>query len=504
LLPTSPKDPFVQSVDNQINAVHDQINADLNNRVVSDKVVGATPRRKIGTRVTKMTSKGVEQTWEKVSTNKWKRISSEALDTDGEKGYTSTMTTKKEDISLIPNADVYLDQGFNVLLIGLHGTGKTASIQALARDRGFKMKYYSCSTLDPFTDLVGVPTPRDYCPECKLYFKDESKCPECQGRTVEALKMVRPREVDEAEIIFLDEFNRADGKTQNALFEMIQFGTINGEPLPNLKACWAAINPPDDEQNYQVDAIDPAMMDRFDVYIDITPKPSVTYMTKHMPEPIALSLKLWWDDHQNAIRLGSKDAHSDYISPRRLEKIGLVWCATKSPKSVFAALPRGGQFEKNKLVDHLKAAQKQVNQEQGIVDPSLDDGPDLGGNGLGDRPSPLFTYRKANIRMDAEKLADHLAANPNEFETHKKVADELKSGAGGQDLVLHYGAVINALNPSTLEGMVAGFPPPKVKLMREGFMTMYQDTPDEAKKLTHLHKVLTATPGAPTGWPAKL
>ena len=110
---------------------------------------------------------------------------------------------------LIPNARNLLDNGFSVMLIGRHGTGKTTSVNQLASDAKLKVKYYSCSTLDPYTDLVGVPEPVD------------------DGVGGRRLNMVRPRDIDEADFVFFDEFNRADRQTLNAIFEIIQFHSIN-------------------------------------------------------------------------------------------------------------------------------------------------------------------------------------------------------------------------------------------------------------------------------------
>jgi hypothetical protein len=454
----------------------------------------------------------------KQENGRWAPVDSPAdewpsLDKEKKEGYTKAME-KKVDTSLIPHADRYLDAGFNLLLVGLHGTGKTETIKAIADARGLKMKYYSCSTLDPFTDLVGVPSPVYYCPTCDDKFESKIEHrdlhPECKAKLDRQLDMVRPRDVDEAELIFFDEFNRADPKVQNAVFEIIQFGSINGEPLPHLKACWAAINPPDDDQNYQVEQLDPALLDRFDLYIDITPKPSVPYMTKHMPEPIAKALKLWWDEHQNAIRLQTKDAHSDYISPRRLEKIGLVWCATQNSKAIFASLPMGGTFEKRKLVDNLKAAQIEVNkldgglESQGIIGDDDEDENDLGGAGLGDRPNPKFIYRPANMKLDRKELSSYLRDNPAHDATHNKVVETLKSGVGGEELVFKFGLILDALNPSKLEGMIAGFPGPKVDHMRQGFLKLYQDNTGEAQQLKSLHKLLSRGTPLPVGWPTTL
>lgn len=504
----------------EIDLTHEAINDIMSHRMrkgslFTDNHVGANGDEPIGS-VRQATHRDQTHIYRKQHSGDWAREGS-ADDvwpesdielTDDQKGDILVDMEKKPTIStLIPNAEKYIDEHFNVLLIALHGVGKTVSLVDICRAKGIKYKYYSCSTLDPYTDLVGVPTPRDYCPECQTYHKDSPKCPDCQSSTVESLKMVRPRDVDEAELIFFDEFNRADSKTQNALFEIMQFKTINGEPLPNLKAVWAAINPPEDEQNYAVEAIDPAAMDRFDLYIEMTPKVSIEYMAKHMPKPIAKVLKNWWDEHMNAIRAGKLNAHSDYLSPRRLEKIGLVWCATHNSKSVLAALPRGGQFEGRKLTDMLQLAQKEVNKANGIEDDfEEEDEVDLGGTGLGDRPYEGFVYRRPNLRIEEDKVVEFLEKHPMHYATHEKIVETLKSGIGGEELVKKFGKIINALNASNLEGMVASFPQAKQNEMRKGFVEVYETEKPRAKKLKSLYKVLSQGMSQNTypGWPAKL
>src|SRR4051812_44091417 len=105
---------------------------------------------------------------------------------------------------MIPKAEQYFANEMNVLLIGLHGVGKTEAVLAMCREQNVVLKYYSCSTLDPFTDLVGVPTPRQFCTRDRVWLATaESNCPVCGGvleaansPVVEALKMVRPHEID--------------------------------------------------------------------------------------------------------------------------------------------------------------------------------------------------------------------------------------------------------------------------------------------------------------------
>ena len=45
----------------------------------------------------------------------------------------------------------------NVLFVGRHGVGKTSIVKAAWDRAGFKYRMYSCATLDPWVDFIGVP-----------------------------------------------------------------------------------------------------------------------------------------------------------------------------------------------------------------------------------------------------------------------------------------------------------------------------------------------------------
>jgi AAA domain (dynein-related subfamily) len=324
------------------------------------------------------------------------------------------MATADNSSNLIPMADTYLENNLNILLIGLHGTGKTQSVLDLAKRHNIKLKYYSCATLDPYTDLVGVPVPK----------KDAN------GK--ETLDMVRPREIDEAEIIFFDEFNRADTKTTNAVFEIIQFKSINGEPLPNLKCCWAAINPPD--KTYNVEELDPALMDRFDAFIEIKPKPSVQYMvSRGIKKEIAAAVKSWWDEQNR-----KKRSFEDYISPRRLEKIAFIYQTTENQQAVKYALPPGGNFDISKLIENLEIA---VGKRKTSDSSSF-----------GSKASEEIQYSTGWIYANSKTVVNYLNANPNDMETHRKVIDTIEKAPLGADTIINsYASVLNVLNPALVE-----------------------------------------------------
>ena len=195
-----------------------------------------------------------------------------------------------------------MEQRLDVLMIGDHGVGKTVMVLDLAREKGLRLKYYSAATLDPWADLVGIPVPVDV------------NSPSKEGPHKQ-LEFIRPIDIESAEMVFFDELNRSHPKVQNAVLEMTQFKSINGQPLPNLKMVWAAINPPDDI--YAVTELDPVLTDRFHVHLLVPAKPSVVYYRDKagIPEPIAKALVRWWQRDLDANL-------KKMISPRRLEYIG--------------------------------------------------------------------------------------------------------------------------------------------------------------------------------------
>jgi MoxR-like ATPase len=145
----------------------------------------------------------------------------------------------------------YRDAGLNVLFEGHAGIGKTAIVNKTFE--GLNFKYFSAPTMDPWVDLVGVP--RDVADEIR------------GGRVLE---LVRPEFVkaNKIQAIFIDELNRAPTKVLDALMEVIQFKSINGFKLTNLRVIWAAINPEDDS-DYVVTMLDRAMKDRFQVQLRV-------------------------------------------------------------------------------------------------------------------------------------------------------------------------------------------------------------------------------------------
>lgn len=327
-----------------------------------------------------------------------------------------TQTFEAPPNTLIPKGKEWMDNNFNVMLIGKHGVGKTAVVLDLCRQEGINLKYFSCSTLDPFVDLVGVPFART---------DDEGN---------EYLKMVRQQNINDAEILFLDEFNRADSKVHNAIFEIIQFKSLNGEPLPNLRMVWAAMNPPTGE--YDVEELDPALVDRFDVFEDVPAKPSAEYLAyKGIRMPIAQALVSWHNDQNHPKRDNDKT-----VTPRRLEKIGKVYEATGEFK---CAIPLWFNTDWAKLRSMLQEAEAKAEAE-GITGGTANTG-----------PSRKFQYNETYLAENEVEVSEHLRENPDDLETHKTVAKILEPRKADR-LGGVYAPVLDALLPSVLEAFVAG------------------------------------------------
>jgi hypothetical protein len=196
--------------------------------------------------------------------------------------------------------DFWITQNYNVLMKGRRGTGKTTMIKgAFDRAYGTRWRYFSAPTMDPWVDLVGVP---------------KEKKSEKTGNSY--LELIRPQEFadDEVEAIFFDELNRAKPKIIDAVMELIQFKSINGRKFNNLKVIWGAINPEnhngDDEEEYNVERLDPAHVDRFHIHVDAEYKLNEEFFHTKFPT-LADAGVSWWN------RLKEKEKNK--VSPRRLE-----------------------------------------------------------------------------------------------------------------------------------------------------------------------------------------
>jgi len=207
--------------------------------------------------------------------------------------------------------DFWIKNNLNVLFVGKHGIGKSAVVKEAFERHNLRWKYFSCATLDAWVDFVGVPKE----------VKNED------GTSY--LDLIRPKDFQEdiVDAIFFDEYNRAPKKVKNAVMELIQFKSINGKKFNNLKIIWAAINPHDEEETYDVERMDPAQEDRFHIKIELPYEPNISYFTKEFGKTIGKGAVSWWNTLDEELK--------NNISPRRLDYALKIWSLGGDIKDVL-------------------------------------------------------------------------------------------------------------------------------------------------------------------------
>ena len=187
----------------------------------------------------------------------------------------------------------------NVIVEGKHGVGKTSIIHKVISAYGLQygkdIICFSAATMDPWIDFLGVP---------KLV-NNESGEP--------TVKLVKPEYVNPStlQVLFFDEFNRSPKRVRNAVMELIQFKSVNGVKFPKLKCVWAAINPEDDQNTYDIERTDPAQFDRFHLHLCLEDTINIEYFNEKFGEEKTIFIKEWYD--------GLEPNQKSKISPRRVE-----------------------------------------------------------------------------------------------------------------------------------------------------------------------------------------
>jgi hypothetical protein len=245
--------------------------------------------------------------------------------------------------------DLYIENGWNVLLKGRHGVGKTAMVKAAFERHNLKWRYFSAATMDPWVDFIGVPRERD-------------------TENGPVLDLVRPPMFQDGsvEAIFMDELNRAPAKVRNAVMELIQFRSINGKHFPNLRCIWAAVNPDEDDEEedfvYDTEVLDPAQEDRFQIQIEIPYKPDIKYFRGRYGDAGGGAVE-WWNELD---KVGK-----DEVSPRRLEYAIQVYASGGDLRDVLGKKVNVSQLRvrlnsgsmRKKLKDLMSATEEERSAE---------------------------------------------------------------------------------------------------------------------------------------------
>lgn len=148
-----------------------------------------------------------------------------------------------------------LDQA--ILLKGGHGKGKSESVRSEWESKGYRVESFFLGQMSDAGDILGLPDRIEKTVGDKQYKVTDFCVPQWF-----------PLDPMEKVVLFLDELNRAKPELNNVIMDLVLNRKLAGKSLPHSCKIISAINPSDDD--YQVEDMDKALLDRFNVY-DFTP-----------------------------------------------------------------------------------------------------------------------------------------------------------------------------------------------------------------------------------------
>jgi len=141
-----------------------------------------------------------------------------------------------------------------IMLEGIHGIGKSECVKEHFEKLGYRVVILFLGQMSDAGDILGLPD-RQEIEVDGVKSKVTNFCPPAWW----------PQNMDEKVIIFLDELNRAKPELHQVIMDMVLNRRLYNRPLPTNTQIIAAINPLDDGY-YQVEEMDPALIDRFNKY----------------------------------------------------------------------------------------------------------------------------------------------------------------------------------------------------------------------------------------------
>ena len=155
--------------------------------------------------------------------------------------------------------------GKPVLIVGATGIGKTAIVEEFAKEHNLPFKKFKPGDMEDVGDLLG-----------KIIVKD--------GKSQFTYTDWFPEK--ENTVFLIDEVNRCNPFIQQALFEVIQYKTFNGRPLPKGTFIVMTANIQEGKDNYIVIEMDDAFIER-SAKVKLVPK---------VEEVLEYGVKQGWDE----------------------------------------------------------------------------------------------------------------------------------------------------------------------------------------------------------------
>lgn len=161
----------------------------------------------------------------------------------------ASISQVKEIFSITPNKQA-------IMLVAGHGVGKSELIMQLAKEEGARYIPLFLGQAADAGDIIGLP----------------KHCTDEKGNSYTDFLPPKwwPTNMNEKVYIHLDELNRGKPEIMQCVMDMVLNNKLNGRSLPEQTRIVACINPSNDQGTYQVEELDPALVDRFNVY-ELTP-----------------------------------------------------------------------------------------------------------------------------------------------------------------------------------------------------------------------------------------
>lgn len=356
--------------------------------------------------------------------------------------------------------------GISPMLIGYPGIGKTQSIKQLAAERGSHLVMLNLGSVEP-GDLLGLPTENG------------------QGQTTYALpdwahevKAFAEANPDKDAIIYLDEINRVQRDTLNAVWNLMLEKRLHTLQFPSNVYTVAAMNP-DDDNHIVTNTDDQAFHGRW-CYIKVVPneKDFLDYAGKsgfHQEYLNFLTEQKEFIVHSNAYKVELPEKH---FSPRDHEFISSV---------LNAGLPEQYYFEVINGLTTAEIAQAfktyLANVDKPITAEQLFADPDAALKTISEKFLSGDQPRLDAIKITGEDIARHIGKLDKEYRenriinaTHKDAIERFVLLPGqARDLMYEFLTKLGSDSANNGGGIYGGAIQYESEALREYMRLIYEE-----------------------------
>lgn len=143
-----------------------------------------------------------------------------------------------------------------IMLNGEHGKGKSEFAVDFWTQKGYRVICLFLGQMADAGDVIGLP--------------DRTEI-EIEGKKIKVTEFCPPKwmpfNAEEKVVVLLDEANRGKSEINQCIMDMVLNRKLNGYTLPEHTRIVACINPSGDDYDYDVNAMGPAFLDRFNMYM---------------------------------------------------------------------------------------------------------------------------------------------------------------------------------------------------------------------------------------------